>query len=210
MVKRLMKIKKSLITGILIVTSGILIGCNDAKETSSAHATAINEAKVAVASSEYDKAKNLFKLAIDEGGEDTTLATENYELLNNFLEAKKLFDSKEIEKAKKIIDEIYKIETYENLSEDINELKGKIDTEKNATEDISSTFIKVENLIKENKFSEALELLNSIKIPDNLETLLAESDTLRSDINKKKEEFIIAKAKKIISQEEEIVIGSVE
>ncbi|MGL4656250.1 MAG: hypothetical protein ACRCWM_10255 [Sarcina sp.] len=154
--------KKYIIMGLILGTmfTGVACGSKAAEKSK-----VLEEAKIAVASQDYGKARNLFKLASDETeGEEKTLALNNYELLNSFVLAQKALEEKDIEEAKKQIAKIENDTTYPSLVEDIKELKKKIEDEEKKDKNLDEKLTIISNFIEEENLDGAKSSFAEIDI----------------------------------------------
>ena len=181
--------KKKLIITILtaLLTISVLYGCGN-----STAKKAVEEGKVAIASNEYDKAKNLFKLAINEGG--GTEDKETYDMLDGYLEAEKEYKDGNYNKALDLLNNIKEVGNYENLNNDIKKLHKNIEEKEKLDKEYKDNIKKINELIKEGSLNKAKELVDNIDIKDL-------SDKQKSEINKIKDE-IIKKQEELKKQEQ--------
>ena len=196
--------KKYLILGLVLATmfTGISCGSN-AKNDEGKTSNMLEKAKIALASDEYDKARNLFKLASDEvEGKSKEEALVNYNLLHTFVLAKNALADGDIEAAKIELAKIEKDNTYENLVKDIQNLKKKIQENENLDLKIEDELKKVSNFLEEEKLEEAKKIFDEI----NLEGLSEEANKKYSQMSisvKKLEEKLADKKKLQEAKEKE-------
>lgn len=189
--------KKYLIGGLILATMFTGISCGSkANEGQNGNSKNLEEAKIAVNSEEYDKARNLFKLASDEEvGENKEIATNSYELLSSYILAQKALEDKDIEEAKIQLGKIENDTTYPNLIEDIKELKKKIEAEDIKNKDLDEKLETINNFLKDNNLEAAQKTFGQI----NLEALSKEGNKKYADMSveiRKLEEKVEAEKKK--------------
>ncbi|MGL4451014.1 MAG: hypothetical protein ACRCTZ_07495 [Sarcina sp.] len=158
--------KKYLIVGLVLTTmfAGVACGSN-AQVVTVEKLGMIEDAKAAMSLSEYDKARNLFKLASDEEtGENKDLAMNSYELLSSFILAQKALGEKNIEEARVHISKIENDTMYPNLVEDIKKLKGEIEAEESKDKELDEKFEVINSLVKEENLEQAQKVFAEIKI----------------------------------------------
>ena len=173
--------KKYLIVGLVLATMFTTVACGSkAVEEVKEVSKVMEEAKIAVASEEYEKARNLFKLASDEvSGEEKTLATSSYKLLESFIFAEKAVEDGDLEEAKLQLKKIESNTTYENLVEDIKALKVQIEERESLDSKIEEKLQIVSNFLEEKKLEEAKKTFAEI----NLEGLSDEANKKYADMS---------------------------
>ncbi|MGL5575470.1 MAG: hypothetical protein ACRDCW_08025 [Sarcina sp.] len=192
--------KKYLIVGLVLTTmfTGVACGSN-AQVVTVEKSGMIEDAKAAMSSSEYDKARNLFKLASDEEtGENKDLAMNSYELLSSFILAQKALGEKNIEEARVHISKIENDTMYPNLVEDIKKLKGEIEAEESKDKELDEKFEVINSLVKEENLEEAQKVFAEIKI----EGLSAEANKKYGNMSFKIKELEEKVAEKKKAEEE--------
>lgn len=131
---------------------------------------------------DYEKAITTFDLVLEEKSNDEK-AIDLKNMINTYLEAKKLYDNNELEKANSKINKVNDYESYKGFKEDVDSLKKDITDSitklKNIDEDIS----KIRILIDNKKFNEAknsIDKLEKEKLNDNQKQQLSD---LKSRVN---------------------------
>lgn len=168
----------SIILTIILATG--LYGCGN-----STAKKAVEEGKIAIASNEYDKAKNLFKLASDEDG-----GTENkeiYDMLNGYLEAEKEYKDGNYDKALELLNNIKEVGDYQNLNDDIKKLHKNIEEKEKIYKEYNNNIKNINKLIKNGSLNEAEELVDSINLKDLSDKQKSEVNKLKDEITKKQE-----------------------
>ncbi len=161
-----MKIKKYIIVPLLSLA--LLTGCSN--ETFD---KAMEEGKIAVASKEYDKAQNLFGLAVEENKKDEE-ANKLYSQTQKLVEAEKLKEEGKIEKSVNLCNEISKIDSESDVVkkqviELRKELKGLVENTDQLEIEIKEGIAKSEELMSNNKYEDAKKELEKLsqEIGDN-------------------------------------------
>lgn len=179
-----------LILSALLVVS--LYGCGN-----STAKKAIEEGKIAIASGEYDKALNLFKLAVDEDGGDE--AKTDYNAIDSYLKSKSLLEEGKIDEAKKLLDGISKIDSFDKFNKDVDVLRSSIKNKEELNEKIDN----IDTLIKDKKYKEAKDKLEKINKKDlsNKDQKFIDNklNQIESIITEEKKKEIEEKEKQIIS-----------
>lgn len=174
------KIIMTIIT--VILATSVLYGCGN-----STAKKAVEEGKIAIASSEYDKAKNLFKLASDEGG--GTENKETYDMLNGYLEAEKEYKDGNYDKALELLNNIKEVGDYQNLNNDIKNLHKNIEDKEKIDKEYNDNIKKIKGLIKEGSLNKAKELVDNIDIKNLSDKQKSEVNNIKYEITKKQEEL---------------------
>ncbi|MEG1481367.1 hypothetical protein [Clostridium sp.] len=170
----------TIITGILVTS--VLYGCGN-----STAKKAVEEGKIAIASNEYDKGKNLFKLASDEGSEIEN--KETYDMLNGYLEAEKEYEDGNYNKALELLNNIKEVGDYQNLKNDIKNLHKNIEEKEKIDKEYNDNIKKINGLIKEESLNKAKELVDNIDIKDLSDKQKSEFNKIKDEITKKQEEL---------------------
>lgn len=174
--------KKIIITILTIILATGLYGCGN-----STAKKAVEEGKIAIASNEYDKAKNLFKLAMDE--DSGTENKETYDMINGYLEAEKEYKDGNYDKALELINNIKEVGDYQNLNDDIKNLHKNIEEKEKIDKEYNDNIKKIDELIKEGSLNKAKELIDSINLKDLFDKQKSEVNKLKNEITKKQEEL---------------------
>ena len=85
----------------------------------------LEEGKIALASSEYDKAEKLFKLACDSDGSNGE-AVQYYNLVSGYNKAQEYADNKEYDKSEKQINDLKSSHKYDSIKKDVEKLEKEI------------------------------------------------------------------------------------
>ena len=174
--------KRSIIILVLVFMLLGVYGCGN-----STSKKAIEEGKIAIASNEYDKAKNLFKLAMNENG--GSQAEETYNMLNSYLESEKEYKDGNYDKALELLNNIKKVGDYENLNNDIENLHKNIEKKEKIDKEYNDNVKKINGLLKEGSLNKAKELVDSIDIKDLSDKQKSEVSKIKDEIVKKQEEL---------------------
>lgn len=174
---------KKVITTILTIILAIgLYGCGN-----STAKKAVEEGKIAIASNEYDKARNLFKLAMDEDG--GTENKETYDMLNSYLEAEKEYKDGNYDKALELINNIKEVGDYQNLNDDIKNLHKSIEEKEKIDKEYNNNIKKINELMEDGSLNKAKELVDSINLNDLSDKQKSEVNKLKDELTKKQEEL---------------------
>ena len=161
--------------GILLLT-----GCSN-----KAYDDAMNEGKLAMASKDFNKADSMFSLAVEEKSSDKE-AKALLSQTDKLIEATKLKDEGEIEKSKKVCEEILKIESESDVVKKaanvmLEEINKSIEENDKTKKSIESKISEAEELIDTYNYEDAKSKLN--KISEEIEN----NKALKSYLNKIKE-----------------------
>lgn len=174
--------KKVITTILTIILATGLYGCGN-----STAKKAVEEGKIAIASNEYDKAKNLFKLAMDEDG--GTENKETYDMLNSYLEAEKEYKDGNYDKALELLNSIKEVGDYQNLNDDIKSLHKSIEEKEKIDKEYNNNIKKINELMEDGSLNKAKELLDSINLKDLSDKQKSEVNKLKDEITKNQEEL---------------------
>ena len=174
--------KKVITTILTIILATGLYGCGN-----STAKKAVEEGKIAIASNEYDKAKNLFKLAMDEDG--GTENKETYDMLNSYLEAEKEYKDGNYDKALELLNNIKEVGDYQNLNDDIKKLHKSIEEKEKIDKEYNNNIKKINELMEDGSLNKAKELLDSINLKDLSDKQKSEVNKLKDEITKNQEEL---------------------
>lgn len=123
-----------------------------------------------ISEKQYEKAVATFELVLDDNNSNTK-ASELKDMVQNYLDSKKLFDENKFADAKDKIDSINEdYNNYPSLKDDVNNLKDKINANIKNDNSIKDDINKVRDLINENRFSEAKNIIKKLqdkKLDDN-------------------------------------------
>ena len=136
----------------------------------------------------YDKAKEEFLKvkSIDNNHEE---AIDLIELTDDYVELENLYQSKEYVLALELIDKIKDNKYLEYIEEKVNELSVFIEQKIAIINEIDNIDIKIDTLISENKYEEAISLINEYLIQDLEEEYSNKLNTLMSKVNDSKTSY---------------------
>ena len=137
---------------------------------------------------EYDKAKEEFLKvkSIDNNHEE---AIDLIELTDDYVELENLYQSKEYVLALELIDKIKDNKYLEYIEEKVNELSVFIEQKIAIINEIDNIDIKIDTLISENKYEEAINLINEYLGQDLEEEYSNKLNTLLSNVNDSKTSY---------------------
>ena len=149
-----MKVKKYAIIPLLCVV--LLTGC-----TNKTFEKSMEEGKLAIASGEYEKAENMFSLALEEKKDDKE-ASALYSQTQKLIQTIKLKDEDNYDEAISLCDEIIKIESESDLiKKKVKEIKGECEellSNNSEAEESANLYVeKEETPVEENKEEESKE-----------------------------------------------------
>lgn len=184
--------KKRVIIGLIIVIAITIIATLgiggikvvNAKKISSSLELGINY----LTEGKYDKAKEEFLKvkSIDNNHEE---AIDLIELTDDYVELENLYQSKEYVLALELIDKIKDNKYLEYIEEKVNELSVFIEQKIAIINEIDNIDIKIDTLISENKYEEAISLINEYLIQDLEEEYSNKLNTLLSNVNDSKTSY---------------------
>ena len=136
----------------------------------------------------YDKAKEEFLKvkSIDNNHEE---AIDLIELIDDYVELENLYQSKEYVLALELIDKIKDNKYLEYIEEKVNELSVFIEQKIAIINEIDNIDIKIDTLISENKYEEAINLINEYLGQDLEEEYSNKLNTLLSNVNDSKTSY---------------------
>lgn len=179
---------------IVIGIGGVVLGINIAKDKKinkllSTSATYINN-------KEYDRALATLDVILSE--KDNEKANKEKKLINDYLSAKKDYDSKNYNEALNDINKIGDISEYKGLDEDVNSLKSKIETSIKEENEINESIKNIKELIDKKDYNSAKNSINNLKEKDLSDKYKEEVSKLDEIVDKniKKEEEEKAKKQK--------------
>ena len=177
--------KKRVIIGLIIVIAITIIATLgiggikvvNAKKISSSLELGINY----LTEGKYDKAKEEFLKvkSIDNNHEE---AIDLIELTDDYVELENLYQSKEYVLALELIDKIKDNKYLEYIEEKVNELSVFIEQKIAIINEIDNIDIKIDTLISENKYEEAISLINEYLIQYLEEEYSNKLNTLMSKV----------------------------
>lgn len=184
--------KKRVIIGLIIVIAITIIATLgiggikvvNAKKISSSLELGINY----LTEGKYDKAKEEFLKvkSIDNNHEE---AIDLIELTDDYVELENLYQSKEYVLALELIDKIKDNKYLEYIEEKVNELSVFIEQKIAIINEIDNIDIKIDTLISENKYEEAINLINEYLGQDLEEEYSNKLNTLMSKVNDSKTSY---------------------
>lgn len=184
--------KKRVIIGLIIVIAITIIATLgiggikvvNAKKISSSLELGINY----LTEGKYDKAKEEFLKvkSIDNNHEE---AIDLIELTDDYVELENLYQSKEYVLALELIDKIKDNKYLEYIEEKVNELSVFIEQKIAIINEIDNIDIKIDTLISENKYEEAISLINEYLGQDLEEEYSNKLNTLLSNVNDSKTSY---------------------
>ena len=184
--------KKRVIIGLIIVIAITIIATLgiggikvvNAKKISSSLELGINY----LTEGKYDKAKEEFLKvkSIDNNHEE---AIDLIELTDDYVELENLYQSKEYVLALELIDKIKDNKYLEYIEEKVNELSVFIEQKIAIINEVNNIDIKIDTLISENKYEEAISLINEYLGQDLEEEYSNKLNTLMSKVNDSKTSY---------------------
>ena len=184
--------KKRVIIGLIIVIAITIIATLgiggikvvNAKKISSSLELGINY----LTEGKYDKAKEEFLKvkSIDNNHEE---AIDLIELTDDYVELENLYQSKEYVLALELIDKIKDNKYLEYIEEKVNELSVFIEQKIAIINEVNNIDIKIDTLISENKYEEAINLINEYLGQDLEEEYSNKLNTLMSKVNDSKTSY---------------------
>ena len=136
----------------------------------------------------YDKAKEEFLKvkSIDNNHEE---AIDLIELIDDYVELENLYQSKEYVLALELIDKIKDNKYLEHIEERVNEFSVSIEQMIAIINEVNNIDIKIDTLISENKYEEAISLINEYLGQDLEEEYSNKLNTLMSKVNDSKTSY---------------------
>ena len=136
----------------------------------------------------YDKAKEEFLKvkSIDNNHEE---AIDLIELTDDYVELENLYQSKEYVLALELIDKIKDNKYLEHIEERVNEFSVSIEQMIAIINEVNNIDIKIDTLISENKYEEAISLINEYLGQDLEEEYSNKLNTLMSKVNDSKTSY---------------------
>ena len=184
--------KKRVIIGLIIVIAITIIATLgiggikvvNAKKISSSLELGINY----LTEGKYDKAKEEFLKvkSIDNNHEE---AIDLIELTDDYVELENLYQSKEYVLALELIDKIKDNKYLEHIEERVNEFSVSIEQMIAIINEVNNIDIKIDTLISENKYEEAINLINEYLGQDLEEEYSNKLNTLMSKVNDSKTSY---------------------
>lgn len=155
----------------------------------------VNKAIEYIDEKEYDKAIATLNIALDEKSNDSK-AVNLKDMINTYLEAKKLYEDNNLNEANSKINEIKNYSNYTKFKDDVNSLKENINSGIKKIKEIDSDLSKIRDLINKNKFNQAKDMLDKLE-KEKLSKIQKQqvSDLkgrVNSELSKKKEQLKVA------------------
>lgn len=141
--------KKTLII-LTTLLSLFLVSCS----SNNTSTKAIEEGKIALVSKEYDKAKDLFTLAVNENSKNTD-AKSLLDLTTNYIDLLSVMDNAEFEKSNDLISKIESNDKLDIIKDSFNETKNNINSKKEIFDKYITEIESIEKLLNENKIDAA-------------------------------------------------------
>lgn len=178
-----MKKKHIIITLIVIVIIIAACGIGFYVYKNSAINKQLEKADSLVNDSEYDKALAQYELILDNDS-DNKKAKEAKEMLEEYLDAKKLYDKGKLDEAKEAVEKINKsYENYNNFKDNIEGLREKINEGLKTNKDVDSNISKARELIEDKKYEEAKKVLDKINSSNLKENQKQTIDDLKGRVD---------------------------
>lgn len=168
-----MKKLLSIILTFLVFTA---VGCGNSMEKK-----AMDQAKLALANKEYDKASASFQLVLDEDSKNDE-ARKTKEIIDTYLNAKKSIDSNNIDEANTTISSIDGEYSNYSIKDDVDSLKTDIENKILLKNKIKDDIDKAESLVNEKKYDEAKTIIDGLNKNDLDETEKSKVNELTSTI----------------------------
>jgi len=170
--------KKTLII-LTTLLSLFLVSCS----SNNTSTKAVEEGKIALVSKEYDKAKDLFTLAVNENSKNTD-AKSLLDLTTNYIDLLSVMDNAEFEKSNDLISKIESNDKLDIIKDSFNETKNNINSKKEIFDKYITEIESIEALLNENKIDDAksqatakLEEVKGFKVcEDRLNTVITTID----------------------------------
>lgn len=176
---------KKIISIILILLIVTAVGCGNNIEKK-----AMDQARLALANKEYDKALASFQLVLDENSENNE-AAKIKGIIDTYINAKKLYDNNNLDEADKKISIIHVDYPNYAIKDDVDLLKTDIKNKISSRDKVKNDIAKVEGLVNEKKYDEAKKMLdgfNQSDLDENQKNKInALSSTMTTDLAKVKE-----------------------
>lgn len=191
-----MKKLLSIILTLLVFTA---VGCGNSMEKK-----AMDQAKLALANKEYDKASASFQLVLDENNKNDE-ARKIKEIIDTYLGAKKSLDINKFDDANTTIDKIAGEYSNYSIKDDVDSLKTDIENKISLRNKIKDDIAKVESLVNEKKYDEAKAItdgLNKNYLDENQKSKVNElSSTIATELAKINEAKQVQAKKTLTLQE---------
>ena len=167
-----------------------IVGCS----ANSTSIKAVEEGKIALVSKEYDKAKDLFKLAVNEDSKNSE-AESLLDLTINYIDLIAIIENNEFDKVDELISKIENNSELDIIKEQFSEIKNSIVDKKEKFSEYVKQVEAIESLLSENKIDDAknqatamLEEVKGIKtLEDRLNVIII---TVDEKINNAKAEIL--------------------
>lgn len=201
-----MKNKKVLLVviGVIVIgIGGIILGSKIIKDkkVNKLLSTSTNY----IDNKEYDKALVTLDLILSETNNEK--ASKEKELINNYLNAKKDYDSKNFNEALNDINKIGDISEYKGLDDDVNSLKSKIETNIEEENKINQSIKNIKELIDKKDYNSAKNSINDLRkneLNDKYKEEVSQLDEIVDKNIKKEEEEKVKKQKEQEAEQNQI------
>lgn len=197
--------KKRIIIGIIIciiLTIITTLGIGTIKVVNANKITSSLElGKKYLEEQEYDKAQEeLLKITLIDSDNEEALAL--IELTKYYIELENLYQNKEYILASELIDKIKENKYLEYIEKKVNELSIIIEEKISIINEINNIDSQIDTLISENKYEEAISLINNYLGQDLKEEYSNKLNNLMSKVNNSKNSYD-EEVKRIVADEEE-------
>lgn len=151
------KMKKIIITLILIITAFTLVGCGN-----KAGKKAIEDGRAAFEQKEYEKALTFFKVAIDKNTKDEEVK-KLYNIIDTYLKGKALYEEEKYSEAKKLLEDLKVDYTKYIIKGDLDELKKNVEEKLTYMEEGNKYIKEVEKYIIEKNPEECKKIIEILE-----------------------------------------------
>lgn len=163
--------------------------------------TSIELGKKYLKEQEYDKAQEeLLKVTLIES--DNEEALDLIELTKCYIELENLYQNKEYILASELIAKIKGNKYLEYIEQKVNEFSSVVEEKISIINEINNIDGQIDTLISENKYEEAISLINNYLVQDITEEYFNKLNTLMSKVNNSKSSYE-EEVKRIAAEEEE-------
>lgn len=141
---------KKILMFLTTLLSLFIVGCS----ANSTSIKAVEEGKIALVSKEYDKAKDLFKLALNEDSNNSE-AESLLDLTINYIDLIAIIENNEFDKVDELISKIENNSELDIIKEQFSEIKNSIVDKKEKFSEYVKQVEAIESLLSENKIDDA-------------------------------------------------------
>lgn len=161
----------------------------------------INKGIELMSQKEYEKSLACFDLALDSNSNNDK-ALQLKEMVNTYLDSKKLFESGEVDEANKEINDInQEYSNYNGFKDDVNDLKNQINSDIKNNKEINDKIDKVRGEIDKKDYNEAKSLITNLekeKLDKNQKQQVEDlKGRVNSELEKIESEKKLAESKKL-------------